>query len=128
MHRHPSSFLAHLRRHRGLWALAVAVLLIKLATSTLCLVDGQGPRANLAPSATASTLPAATPEHAIPDTGDGCVLGEGGDCHCSCVHTVMLPMASVVAGALSAASVTPSLSLPDAIPDAPASLLRPPIA
>ena len=32
--------LVRLRRHRGLWVLAVAVLLIKLATGTICLADG----------------------------------------------------------------------------------------
>jgi hypothetical protein len=109
---------ALLRRHRGLWVLAVAVLLVKPATRTLCLADGAG----FASPATGAAQPVAAGNE------DGCLLGEGGNCHCSCAHTAMLPVAPIVAAMAPVPGVTPSPSLPGAVPGAPASLLRPPIA
>lgn len=127
---HPPSLLfAHLRRHRGLWVLAVAVLLIKLASSTLCLVDGPGVQGSTAtPSWVNTTQPIVGSELADLAASDDCILGEGSNCHCACAHTATVPVVAVVATAFFTARVSPPLTLADAVPGAPATLLRPPIA
>lgn len=117
--------LTRLRRHRGLWVLAVAVLLIKLVSGTVCLGDGAAAR-----FAVASAVPAAAMASAVDsaDAADACLLGEAGGCHCACAHSVALPVALV----LPVARVDFSFASPEIhsgfTPATPGSLLRPPIA
>lgn len=88
MFAHAPSLLVRLRRHRGVWTLALAVLLFKVAMSTFCALDG--PRAVFASSAPAGS--AATIQSGTVDADDDyCALGEGGGCHCTCAHAVALP-------------------------------------
>lgn len=124
------SLLSRLRRHRGLWVLAVAVLLIKLVSGSICVADGPGARFT-------STTAAATPTTLLADTAVGtasaddansCLLGEGTGCHCACAHSVTLPATAP----LSIASVQvrfAQLTLHSGFtPALTGSLLRPPIA
>ncbi|URX61553.1 hypothetical protein KR767_15995 [Luteibacter anthropi] len=113
--------LNRLRRHRGVWLLALAVLLFKVGMSTFCILDGPGPVTTLigdAPGISAS----------IDNDGDHCVLNEGKGCHCACAHTVAMP-----ATILPVVAAIPASQPPAAIPVAPSphfqrSPLRPPIA
>jgi len=122
-----SSLPARLRRHRGLWVLAVAVMLIKLASSTLCLVDGIRLQAGTTLPTAASAVLVVAADSASSANKDPCILGEGSNCHCACAHAVTLPATSVVAIAFPALSDMPSLVVSSAGLGAPASLLRPPI-
>lgn len=131
MFRPTSSLLSRLRRHRGLWLLAVAVMMIKLAAGTICL--GDGPNVRLAATVAAATslydvsLDAAEPTGSIDVKGD-CLLGEPGDCHCACAHSVTLPaavLASVTAMDVRFASPVIRAGF---MPATTGSLLRPPIA
>jgi hypothetical protein len=124
----PPSLFPRMRRHRGLWVLAVAVLLIKLATSALCLADGPGLQAFTVASGATTTLLNVGPEPTDLAGQDDCILGEGSNCHCACAHTATVPVVALVATAFLTAGVSPPLTLADAVPGAPASLLRPPIA
>ena len=114
--------LARFRRHRGLWTLAVAVLLIKFVSGTVCLADG--PRAiSVADIDTTMVVQAAVD---VSDQGD-CVLGEK-TCHCDCAHSVSLPTSHApllgsIPGDLHHAPSVPALA-----PAISGSLLRPPIA
>ncbi|SEO95717.1 hypothetical protein SAMN02800692_3008 [Luteibacter sp. UNC138MFCol5.1] len=123
MQRRPSTLFDRLRRHRGVWVLALAVLLFKVAMSTACVLDG--PRVAFAADAGTAVVAIAD---ATDGDGDACLAGEGGGCHCSCAHAVALPSSVSVA----TFGVPPS-PLRAALPDAPTpafrqSLLRPPIA
>ena len=117
--------LTRLRRHRGLWALAVAVLLIKLVSSSICL--GDDPAVRLAATQTAAT--AVVDSMAADPSPDGaCLLGEASACHCACAHaltltTSMTPLAAPIAAGVE----SPRFSL-GLVPDTTGSLLRPPIA
>lgn len=111
-----------LRRQRGVWVLALAVLLFKLTMATFCLLDG--PVAASVDTATAA-VSVATSDSA---PGDTCVLDEGAGCHCSCAHNVAVPstMPAMLAGvphvhvtAMLRTGVTPGYER---------SPLRPPIA
>lgn len=117
------SLLSHLRRHRGLWALAVAVLLFKLLTSSICLADPK------APSALAWENPAQTSmvQASVPDDAS-CLLGEAGGCHCSCAHNMPLPAGMVLMVPVHGVSFTPAAASEGIAPEPIASLLRPPIA
>jgi len=131
MFRPAPSLLSRLRRHRGLWLLAVAVLLIKLTAGTICL--GDGPNLRLASTAATTTSQHgvsldATEHAAATDAKGNCLLGEPGDCHCACAHSVSLPttaLASITpmevrfASPAIGAGYTPAMT---------GSLLRPPIA
>ncbi|WP_458071262.1 hypothetical protein [Rhodanobacter sp. BL-MT-08] len=125
---HPS-LLTRLRRHRGLWVLAVAVLLIKLAAGTMCLTDG--PYKNIAAS-TASALSIDAPSEqsvtsAADEAGD-CVLGEAGDCHCACAHTLPLPTVASLSVARMEMHFDALAIHSGFLPATTGSLLRPPIA
>ncbi len=119
--------LIRLRRHRGLWALALAVLLIKLTAGTLCLSDTPA-----AFSATDTPTVHALVQSVAADASDayqdGCVLGEAGGCHCQCAHNLPVPSfgMSPLAG-LAAAFAAPPISI-GTTPAFAGSLLRPPIA
>ncbi|KLD63895.1 hypothetical protein [Dyella japonica] len=123
----PLPLLHRLRRHRGLWALVVAVLLIKLVSGSVCLADGGGRAAGagLGDAATSVTMVVAAPA----PSGDGdCLLGEGASCHCACPHAAGLPTS--VALAVDAPDAPFLVSSVDAgrVPAIAGSLLRPPIA
>jgi len=120
--------LARLRRHHGLWVLAVAVLLIKLASSTVCMADGLGRQGSATLAAGAATLPVAAPAHVASSSDDDCLLGEGGSCHCACLHAVPLPATGFVSIAPPAATTALPPTRPGSAAGIPASPLRPPIA
>lgn len=115
--------LNRLRRHRGVWLLALAVMLFKVGMSTFCVLDGPGPVTRLI-----GDTPTATASIDNDGDGDGCVLNEGKGCHCSCSHTVAMP-----ATFLPVLAVVPPTQRPVTLPAAPSphfqrSPLRPPIA
>jgi len=123
------SLLTRLRRHRGLWMLAVAVLLIKLAAGTICLTDGAYSSDSLKNFAASSSLSVDAPaDPTAADENGGCVLGEAGGCHCACAHTLPLPAVA----SLSVARMEmhfESLAIHSGFePAVTGSLLRPPIA
>jgi hypothetical protein len=126
MHRPRFSLLTRLRRHRGWWVLAVAVMLIKLTAGTICLADGAQPRLGAATTTTAATTSMDAATTAIDDAA-GCVLGEAGGCHCACAHTVTLPSAAVSSIAKMAAHFHPLVRPSGYTPAMAGSLIRPPI-
>jgi len=78
--------LTRLRRHRGLWVLAVAVLLIKLVAGTVCLADAPDKRLVSTTTVSAVSMPADTAiANVSADDASACLLGEA-DCHCACAH------------------------------------------
>ncbi len=92
MHPSPPPLLARLRRNRGLWVLATAVLLIKLVSSSVCVADGSGARlASAASDAAPTTLLVGNAVSAVSDDANACLMGEGSSCHCACAHSVTLP-------------------------------------
>lgn len=125
MHLATPRLFTRLRRQRGVWVLALAVLLFKLTMATFCLLDG--PRG--APGNTMDTARAAVSVATGDSTaGDTCVLDEGSGCHCSCAHNVAVPstMPVMVAGVPHthvAATLRPGVT-----PAYERSPLRPPIA
>ncbi len=130
MLRFAPSLLTRLRRHRGLWVLAVAVLLIKLAAGTICLTDGPGKRVAVqATTAVAATLAMnTTAGDAVADDASGCLLGEAGDCHCSCAHTMPVPATALRPIAKMEAHFESHAIHSGFEPATTGSLLRPPIA
>lgn len=125
MHRHAPRLLTRLRRYRGVWVLALAVLLFKVAMSTFCVLDG--PRVAFGGDVAVDTIVAGAAV-GTDDDSDYCVLGEAGGCHCTCAHAVALPshdgtVAVMVALSPLAAPLPPTLS-----PAIVRSPLRPPIA
>ncbi|MFC5579520.1 hypothetical protein [Rhodanobacter terrae] len=120
--------LTRLRRHRGLWLLAVAVLLIKLAAGSICL--GDSPAAAALADAQATTSVLATMDSATSATPDdnACLLGEAGGCHCACAHALTLAT-SVTLSVAPIETGTESFRLSAGMIRATiGSLLRPPIA
>ncbi|GAB3793610.1 hypothetical protein [Dyella agri] len=124
MSRTATPLLTRLRRHRGLWVLALAVLLIKLVTSSVCLGDAPSQRLVAAQAAVGVAALAVDA-----GTDDGCLLGEAGGCHCACAHSLTVTSASV-AFALSPQPerLEPARSDTGHLPAVTGSLLRPPIA
>jgi hypothetical protein len=119
MSRPTPRLLARLRHHRGVWVLALAVLLFKVAMSTFCVLDGPGfvLGGDVANAGTTVLVDA-----------DDCVLDEGGGCHCSCAHAVALP-AGDTSVPVSVAVLSVEAVLTDALsPSFFRSPLRPPIA
>ena len=128
MHRSAPSLLTRLRRHRGLWVLAVAVLLIKLVSGSICVADGPGARF-ASTTATPTTLVADTAvSTASADDANTCLLGEGGGCHCACAHSVTLPASTPLPIARMEARFAPLTLHSGFTPATTGSLLRPPIA
>jgi hypothetical protein len=123
----PLPLLERLRRHRGLWALVLAVLFIKLLSGSVCLADG-GERDTFDGGTRAVGAMTVDASPAAP-AGDGdCLLGEGSSCHCACAHALALPVSAVLAVHAQQAFFAASLIDAGRVPDATASLLRPPIA
>ncbi|MGN2246090.1 hypothetical protein ACFWZ3_05300 [Frateuria sp. GZRR35] len=127
---HATPLLTRLRRHRGLWVLAVFVLLVKFASGTVCLADGPG--TSRATDSTAIAHLDTSSDLAIdaPSASDDgtCWLGEGSRCHCACAHSMTLPSSA----ATPALAQEPQLPVPALssgwVPAVTGSLLRPPIA
>lgn len=130
MYRSTSSLLTRLRRHRGLWVLAVAVLLIKLVSGSICMADGSGARfASMTVAATPTTLLADTTVATVStDDANSCLLGEGSSCHCACAHSVTLPASTQLLIAKMEAHFAPLTLHSGFTPATTGSLLRPPIA
>lgn len=130
MHRTAPSLLTRLRRHRGLWVLAVAVLLIKLVSGSICAADGPGARfASTTATAVSTTLLADTAVSAVlTDDAIPCLLGEGSACHCACAHSVTLPATAPLPIASMDARFAPLTIYSAFTPATTGSLLRPPIA
>lgn len=123
MSRPATPLLTYLRRHRGLWALAVLVLLFKLASSTICLADR--------PVALAASAPVGSAMLVASDAqvDDGCLLGEAGDCHCACAHSLTVASSAVaLLPPLPLAPLHAARLAADHLPAFAGSLLRPPIA
>ena len=128
MYRSAPSLLTRLRRHRGLWVLAMAVLLIKLVSGSICVADGPGARF-ASTTATTTTLTADTAVSTVStDEANTCLLGEGGGCHCACAHSVTLPASAPPPIAMIEARFAPLTIHSGFTPATTGSLLRPPIA
>ena len=129
MYRSAPSLLTRLRRHRGLWVLAVAVLLIKLVSGSICVADGPGARFASSTAAAPTTLLADTAVSSVSaDDANSCLLGEGRSCHCACAHSVTFPVSASLPIAMMEARFAP-LTLHSGFTSATTgSLLRPPIA
>ena len=129
MYRSAPSLLTRLRRHRGLWVLAVAVMLIKLVAGTVCVADAPEKRLVSTTTISAASMPVDTVIADVSaDDTNACLLGETGGCHCACAHTVTLPTTAP----LSIARVEPRFDTfairSGFTPAVTGSLLRPPIA
>lgn len=129
MYRTAPSLLTRLRRHRGLWVLAVAVLLIKLVSGSICAADGPGARfASATATAVSTTLLAGSSASAIStDDASLCLLGEGSACHCACAHSVTLPATAPLPIASMDARFAPLTIYSGFTPATTGSQLRPPI-
>lgn len=127
MQRNILPLLTRLRRHRGLWVLAMAVLMIKLVAGTVCLTDG--PRTGVAVQTTMAVDPTVVVDPAsAADNADACSLGEAGDCHCACAHTMPMPATAVLSiGKVASHFESPTI-YSSVAPALTGSLLRPPIA
>lgn len=120
--------LTRLRRHRGLWVLAVAVLLIKLVAGTVCLADAPDKRLVSTTTVSAVSMPADTAiANVSADDASACLLGEA-DCHCACAHTVTLPTTAPLAVARVESRFDNFTIRSGFTPATTDSLLRPPIA
>ncbi|TPG47763.1 hypothetical protein EAH75_13190 [Rhodanobacter glycinis] len=128
MIRTTSPLLTRLRRHRGLWVLAVAVLLIKLVAGSICLGDNPAATALADVQATTSVLTAMDSATAATPDDNACLLGEAGGCHCACAHALTLVSSVTLSVALIETSAESSRLPPGMIPETTGSLLRPPIA
>ncbi|GAA0260045.1 hypothetical protein GCM10009126_26820 [Rhodanobacter caeni] len=128
MYRSAPSLLTRLRRHRGLWVLAVAVLLIKLVSGSICVADGPGAQFASATAAAPTTLLADTAVSTVSaDDANPCLLGEGRSCHCACAHSVTLPASTPLPIAMMEARFAPLTRHSGFTPATTGSLLRPPI-
>ena len=128
MFRSSPPLLARLRRHRGLWALAVAVMLIKLMTGTICLADSLDQRFASVIGVDALALVDTIADASAHDDGSNCVLGEAGGCHCTCAHAATLPTTAwSPIDAMGTHFVAPA-GFPQHVPASAGSLIRPPIA
>lgn len=119
----PSPLFKRLRRHRGLWLLVAAVLLIKLVGGSVCVADGGARDGFSARMGMAATMTVQAAQ------GDGdCLLGEGSACHCNCAHAAGLPSSVVQVGTVpQAPTLVPTVDA-GRMPAMTATLLRPPIA
>jgi hypothetical protein len=128
MHAVPPAFLQRLRHQRGGWMLLLAALLVKLAASTVCLLDS--PRAAWAAPDTRVPAALVVAQAASDDASNdnACLLGEGAGCHCACAHAAALPSTPAVVTAMIALPIAMSHLPRVATTLASGSLLRPPIA
>jgi len=120
-----------LRRHKGGWVLLFAALLIKIAASSVCVLDGPSPgfTGTGTGGGQAQTLPMsqADPGASLGDD-DACLLGEGGSCHCACAHAATLPVTVNPLTAMIGVRIIVNHPPTTAIALVERSPLRPPIA
>lgn len=129
MYRSAPSLLTRLRRHRGLWVLAVAVMLVKLVAGTVCLADAPDKRFVSNTTISAASMPVdAVLADVSADDANGCLLGEGSSCHCACAHTVTLPTTTPLPIVRMEARFDTFAIRSGFAPATTGSLLRPPIA
>ena len=128
MYRSAPSLLTRLRRHRGLWVLAVAVLLIKLVSGSICMADGPGARFASTTTVTVPLLADTAVNTTSADDANSCLLDEGSNCHCACAHSVTLPASAPLPIAQMEAHFAPLTLHSGFMPATTGSLLRPPIA
>jgi hypothetical protein len=126
MHR-PPSLLARLRRHRGWWVLAAAVMLIKLTGGTICLTDGARTRLGQA-ATTIGALASMDAAKASATDAVGCPFGETGECHCACAHTATMPSTAMLSVEKIQTGSHAAARAPGFAPAMTGSLIRPPIA
>lgn len=130
MHEFAPPLLSRLRRHRGLWVLAVAVLMLKLVASSVSLTDVPEKRlvSTTAASVSVTSLPVDTVAVvAVADDGSPSLPDET-DSHSACAHTLTLPMAASLAIAKVVGHLDDFAVHSGSIPGASGSLFRPPIA
>lgn len=122
------SLLARLRRHRGLWALAVLVLVFKLASGSVCLADAPSAVLTAHASTTPTAMIASAPTlgDTAPDTA--CLLGEAGGCHCTCAHAMPVPAAAAASPTVPVLALIPPPVSSGIRTAGLGSPLRPPIA
>jgi hypothetical protein len=128
MTRATPSLLTRLRRHRGLWVLAVAVLLIKLVAGSICLGDAPAAARLADTQATTTVLATMDPVTAATPGDNPCLLGEAGGCHCACAHALTLATSVTLSVAPVEMRMESSCLSPGMVSQATGSLLRPPIA
>jgi hypothetical protein len=63
-----------------------------------------------------------------PVNADDCLLGEGTGCHCSCAHSLALPMSVALSVHALSSSFQPPVISPGFVPAMTGTELRPPIA
>ncbi|MBS0556730.1 MAG: hypothetical protein JSR27_04870 [Proteobacteria bacterium] len=116
-----SPIIARLRAHRGLWLVCVATLLFKLFAGTVCMAD--------AAMACVSSGDAAIAAVALDDANanEACLLGEAGDCHCTCAHATPVPSDAIVVRSVLATTAHTPFDTSRYTPTHAASALRPPI-
>lgn len=127
MSRFPATLLQRLRAHKGVWMLLALAVFLKVASASVCLLDGPEIVTASGNQSIAATLIASTDSSAT-SADDACLLGESGGCHCACAHASTLPAPGLV---VAAHFVIPSVEVhpPEAAePRILASPLRPPIA
>lgn len=122
------SLLARLRRHRGVWMLAMAVLLFKLVSGSVCLADAPSAALTAHASTTATTMIASTPVSADVAGEPACLLGETAGCHCTCAHAMPVPATTAKSPTGSLLAFVPPPVSSGIPPTATGSPLRPPIA
>lgn len=122
------SQFSRLRRHRGLWLLVAAVLLIKLVAGTACLADRSTPGVSYADGVPVVTVAQIAGDDTLATDDSTCLLGEAGDCHCTCAHTATLPATSCFAMSRLDARFDAPMALTGYRPAALHADIRPPIA
>lgn len=127
MHSSSPPLLTRLRRHRGLWVLVLAVMLIKLVSGALCATDGLQVQFTAVAVSTSVLAAAVDSPPGAADAG-ACVLGDAGDCHCTCAHSVTLPVVALPAVAGMDVHFDMLSIYSGFTPAMTGSLLRPPIA
>ncbi|MGP1665797.1 MAG: hypothetical protein ACTS5I_07800 [Rhodanobacter sp.] len=125
MHRPALPLFVRLRRHRGLWLLAIAVLMFKLVAGTVCL--GDSPEPSFVVSTTSALgLDVAVAKTLVPPPD--CLFGELGDCHCTCAHSMTLPSVALSSVTVVLIQFSSPLIRQGYFPAMTGSQLRPPIA
>lgn len=102
-------------------------MLIKLVSGALCATDGLQVQFTAVAASTSVLAAAVDSPPGAADAG-ACVLGDAGDCHCTCAHSVTLPAAALPAIAGMDIRFAVLMIQSGFTPATTGSLLRPPIA
>jgi hypothetical protein len=106
----------------------MAVMLIKLATGTICLADGLNKRFASTVVVDTTMLAGTVADASAHDDASNCVLGEAGGCHCTCAHAVTLTTTAWLPIDKMDAHFVASAIPPRHMPAFAGSVIRPPIA